>query len=557
MNRLRKGLSWILLLAIILTFLPGTALASVSQEMQPYAAAAEDELRNLIAAAPDGGTIKLTGSVILTRPLVIEKNLTIISDGATRKIMASIKDVDGKSPWSTGASTAGNGTMIQVHNATLTLGNGITIDAMQQCRAISANMVPDAGLVNRAPGLVLNGCTITGGKSNQPGAGVWITDNGTLEAYGGARLENNEGIYNTASSGGALYVGNGVSATLKDVHFIGNKAHSGGAIYVFRGTVTCTEETEFSNNEADQRGGAIHSHGLVVLNGTSQITGNHSNQYGGAIYISASASDVGKVVLNGGTISGNTAGNGGAGIYVADQGEVYVGNGVTVSGNNLPTTSSVPSIYRTNNIQVGSGTSRVIAYSNTGPIGISTSNPYYPQVVVYSTSAVNGIVQFPTGASFFVDPSYTLTGKGQFSYDSEVWVLKDATDDPEAPTLNETCIPGNLWMGINPDYGNSDTSANQIFFDINLPGKRVIHFPNLTVGETQEVPAISNESMGKVTYKFKGWYTEPSGGSQVPSPVPVEAGTKVYYAQWEVVVDDNQGETPGKPDMYLVYFDKN
>ena len=87
-------------------------------------------------------------------------------------------------------------------------------------------------------------------------------------------------------------------------------------------------------------------------------------------------------------------------------------------------------------------------------------------------------------------------------------------------------------LGINPDYGGGDPSADTVIFDFNLPGKEAIVYTGRTPGTTISLPSVSNESTGAVTYKFRGWYTEPVGGSKLSDPLTVEAGTHVYYAQW-------------------------
>lgn len=149
--------------------------------------------------------------------------------------------------------------------------------------------------------------------------------------------------------------------------------------------------------------------------------------------------------------------------------------------------------------------------------------------------------------------------KAKLSYDSAVWLLKDTASDPGAAAEDPNCKEGNLWLGINPDYGGGDPSADTVIFDFNLPGKEAIVHTGRTPGTTISLPSVSNESTGAVTYKFRGWYTEPVGGSKLSDPLTVEAGTHVYYAQWDVQTDSGSGGggVPGDADMYLVYFDQN
>ena len=87
--------------------------------------------------------------------------------------------------------------------------------------------------------------------------------------------------------------------------------------------------------------------------------------------------------------------------------------------------------------------------------------------------------------------------------------------------------------GYQPDYGGGDPSADTVIFDFNLPGKEAIGLHGaLPPVRPISLPSVSNESTGAVTYKFRGWYTEPVGGSKLSDPLTVEAGTHVYYAQW-------------------------
>lgn len=62
--------------------------------------------------------------------------------------------------------------------------------------------------------------------------------------------------------------------------------------------------------------------------------------------------------------------------------------------------------------------------------------------------------------------------KAKLSYDSAVWLLKDTASDPGAAAEDPNCKEGNLWLGINPDYGGGDPSADTVIFDFNLPAKR-------------------------------------------------------------------------------------
>ena len=67
--------------------------------------------------------------------------------------------------------------------------------------------------------------------------------------------------------------------------------------------------------------------GTLIMNNGSKITGNSSSSYyGGGVYVGG-----GTFTMNGGTISGNTAGDWGGGVYVG--GGTFTMTGGTISGN--------------------------------------------------------------------------------------------------------------------------------------------------------------------------------------------------------------------------------
>lgn len=550
----KKILAWLLTLCLIIGMLPGVTLPAaaaggktvyVGGSGEGHYATLQEAYAALGGAA---GTIMLTGNTQLTEPLRISSDVEISGSG-------TISPTGGN--WTAtnpGNSGAPYNTMIQITGGTVTMGPGVIVDANSMCRCISVNTTDGAAK------LVLDGTRIQNGAMSQAhGAGIILQDGAELEASGGARFESNICDSGTVASGGALYVWRDSKATLDDVTFTGNKANSGGAIYTYRGTVTTTANTKFVGNWASQRGGAIHDHGLVVMHGTT-ISGNSSDQYGGGVYVSADIYLQGQLVMDNATITGNSAGNSGAGVFVATDAQLFLGGSSSVNGNNLTNAGSVPADYLKNNIYVATATSKLIIYSDLSKeSGISTSNPYWPKVVVYSL-ATSG-VSFPSGTGVSADSGYMISSatKAKLSYDSAVWLLKDTASDPGAAAEDPNCKEGNLWLGINPDYGGGDPSADTVIFDFNLPGKEAIVYTGRTPGTTISLPSVSNESTGAVTYKFRGWYTEPVGGSKLSDPLTVEAGTHVYYAQWDVQTDSGSGGggVPGDADMYLVYFDQN
>lgn len=408
----KKILAWLLTLCLIIGMLPGVTLPAaaaggktvyVGGSGEGHYATLQEAYAALGGAA---GTIMLTGNTQLTEPLKISSDVEISGSGTISPTGDNWK------PSNPGNSGPPYNTMIQITGGTVTMGPGVIVDAKSMCRCISVNTTDGAAK------LVLDGTKIQNGAMSQAhGAGIILQDGAELEASGGARFENNICDSNTVASGGALYVWRDSKATLDDVTFTGNWANSGGAIYTYQGTVTTTANTKFIGNWASQRGGAIHDHGLVVMHGTT-ISGNSSGQYGGGVYVSADSYLQGQLVMDNATITGNDAGNSGAGVFVATDAQLFLGGSSSVNGNNLTNAGSVPADYLKNNIYVATATSKLIIYSDLSKeSGISTSNPYWPKVVVYSL-ATSG-VSFPSGTGVSADSGYMISSatKAKLSYD--------------------------------------------------------------------------------------------------------------------------------------------
>jgi predicted outer membrane repeat protein len=124
-----------------------------------------------------------------------------------------------------------------------------------------------------------------------------------------------QGASNSGSgTGGAIYAGNYVALTLRDIVFTGNSAYEGGAIWAgYFGTVTVSHCT-FASNSAQGFGGAIFS-GAPLSISNSTFSGNSAN-WGGAIYDAA----YGSTQPSPGTIdtaqfTQNSATGGGGAIY--------------------------------------------------------------------------------------------------------------------------------------------------------------------------------------------------------------------------------------------------
>lgn len=551
----KKSLSSLLVFAMLLSFFAGiTPIMSVAHAAV-IPVSASDDLAKMIADLPAGSSAEYTisGPYETAKQIVIDngKQITFSGDGTIKAkdgcFGAMPENLSGKP--SSMILVTGAGSQLTVIDTIL---DGNESTGVLKARSQSS--------------VILNHATIQKGRlayETLEGAGVCLGgsegEHVTLHAYGGTTFYKNVGVTNV-SSGGALYVGSTDYAQLEDVAFIDNQAHSGGAIYTYKGLVTCTSQTSFSGNLAGQRGGSIHSHGIVILDGTT-VSDSTSNQYGGGIYVSSDGTDSGKgkVILNNATVTGNVAKNTGGGVFVAATAELYIGGSTTVTGNVVRDTADGDI---TSNIHTSNSSSKIYVYSqltcNEGQIGISTSNPLDGKHVAWSYDTEDGSSPLlsPGALSYngynsgFTMPGYYSMNKDtdmkKFEYDSELFYVAQSTQQTK-----------DMWLKTN--------EKPSVVFDFNIPGTEASYSPNgdlgtLNVGDTVSVPSVSDQSVGSVTFKFKGWNKEADGsGETLGSTVTVLPGLQIYYAQWDI--EDNGtggGGTGGAAgSVYNVYWDYN
>lgn len=150
-------------------------------------------------------------------------------------------------------------------------------------------------------GLTLNNLTITGGNATT-GGGIYVNQ-GVLTATS-VTIQGNY----AADDGGGLYVYSG-SITLTDCTISGNEAgDDGGGITVENSYLTIQSST-ISGNTAGDVGGGLDPDSSVVYIFDSTIRGNSSGDDGGGI-----DADSSYLVIYGSTINNNTSGEDGGGI---------------------------------------------------------------------------------------------------------------------------------------------------------------------------------------------------------------------------------------------------
>jgi len=134
--------------------------------------------------------------------------------------------------------------------------------------------------------------------------------------------------------GTIVYVGGSASVSMQNLTLQNGKDTRGGGVYIDDGTFTMESGTITSNSATDSGGGVYVTEGgeFVMNNGT--ISGNDAVFEGGGVYNND------KFTMNNGTISGNSAtGSASAGGGVYSNGTFTMTDG-TISGNTVPDTSN-------------------------------------------------------------------------------------------------------------------------------------------------------------------------------------------------------------------------
>ncbi len=170
----------------------------------------------------------------------------------------------------------------------------------------------------------LNNLTITGGSGN-PVGGIIALGALTLNYV---IVDDNHGT----GSGGGIYISTALIMT--DSTVSNNTAGNGAGIYVHAGTVTITSST-LSSNIATGPGGAIYQNaGTIVIESTSQILLNQASGGGGII------TNGGTLTVNDSSIYTNQATSSGGGISIGPPGSVNLNNTSVTSNDSTGSGSS-------------------------------------------------------------------------------------------------------------------------------------------------------------------------------------------------------------------------
>lgn len=432
-----------------------------------------------VASSNFGATVKLTGVDVMQNTakssnagLYIGYNITAeMTGGSVSSNVAGLKGVQGSESGVSGSyagiylGAASNSTAYDIIGAKFTA-SGVTV----------ANNTA----ANSSAGIYVGGGAVRSTGEVMDGAYAELTDcsviNNTVTGY----YSNVSAVSLSGGSYAGVYVGGG--ATL-----------AGGKYYAHKGTLKMTNGSVSGNTGVTSSG--IYSAGDVELNNVSvdnnsaglmsgfNVTTNQGNSVSGAgIYLSVSnnvrTDDTPySFVMNGGSVSGNTATGNGGGIY-ANGGnnsklDITIG-GVTVSGNkatgyynnsNAMTGGTGGGIYFSyvnatlNNVNVEYNYSR----SNGGGMYISTSDVNMTGCNVRNNvTGEEGVKQSVAGVSASGGGIYIYAGSYNASYDASVALT---FTDGNISNNSATNMGGGVYIG---GGNNASVTAKATFENANI-----------------------------------------------------------------------------------------
>lgn len=322
---------------------------------------------------PPAGAYYLMDDVTLTNVAAISEDLTLCLNGHSitgaegKRILQLTRDTgvtvsivdctahtDDKGVYQAGAITGAN----IVSSGPVYLNAGTTLKLYSG--KISGNTANAGAGVYGAGTFYMYGGEISGNKAtastaNRHGGGVMINGEGAaFHMYGGTICNNEATQY-----GGGVFVTGGAKATFTGGTVTGNKAAQGGGVGLYKQTFEVGEVTISGNTATTEGGGLwVASGAEATLNGTTisgnsavngagvavrdaqlkladcKITGNATTAEGtgGGIFATGES---GKILMQGGTVSENTAKAGAGVITIAKS--AFTMEGGTITGNKAGT----------------------------------------------------------------------------------------------------------------------------------------------------------------------------------------------------------------------------
>lgn len=492
-------------------------------------------LENVIIQGPgngmDGGGIKVNSGASLTM------NNGLIT-GNKAYLGGGIQLVDGSRFIMTGgeisenSATGAGGGVYAVNNVTITMsggtisentadnnGGGIELNNSKfiiTAGTISGNAANFGGgiYVTASAELTLGAGIITTNTASSAGGGIYVTDGSDFIMNPGGEISGNSSVY----AGGGIEVSNDNSSlfstfTMNGGTITGNQSGGGAGIYI-NGAEFTLEDGQIINNTSSSGNGAgvnVSYSGTFTMNGGS-ITGNNAVDGGGVFLdnsefimtagiISGNTLTLGTgggidvkgsstVSITGGEISDNTAASNGGGVNIGGSNITFTLDGGTITGNKATNGAGVFVSGGTFTFESGEISNNTSNGGNGGGVDARDSGSFIMNNgSITGNSAVDGGGVFIDGATFTMiagtisENTVTLgTGGGIDSRGSST--LNIAGGEISRNTANTggggININGNVILTITGGTIESNT-VNQNGGGINARGNTSIQFSTGTI----------------------------------------------------------------------------
>jgi hypothetical protein len=295
-------------------------------------------------------------------------------------------------------------------------GGGIRIDGgtftMRDNAAVKSNSAGSGGGVRIESGTftMMNNSTVS---DNLRGSGVSV--GGTFIMQDNASVSGNT---DSAGVGGGVYVGYAGGFSGRKGNFTmqgsaivsGNSAYNGGGVYIAAGNFTMQDNAIVSGNSAtgnssDDGGGGVYAgdSGIFTMRDNAVLKDNTALSYGGGVYIGGVGFSSGDFFMEGGTMSGNTAVNGG-GVYVAGRYGTFTMKGGIISGNTADANGGGVYVASTFTMQDGTVSGNT-AGNDGGGVYVGDS-----EIFTMQGGTVSGNTAGRDGGGVYVDGNFAKNG---------------------------------------------------------------------------------------------------------------------------------------------------
>lgn len=325
---------------------PGRAQGVAETVVTSLAESGAGSLRQVLAEASAGDTLKFTatGTINLTAPIVVDKDLTIIADGVTL-------DAGGKGR----VLEVAPGATVTVRGGTLTGGVGKAEDTPN-----SPQKVTFGGVVINRGTLTLDSATVSNGKANL-GGGIYNAPNAVLTIRGKTVISNNtatefndpnvaSGAGGGIANAGTLNMEEGTLSNNVAAYYGGGIRNSStGRMTISGGRVTgnkCTYAGDLSKLDGCT-GGGIHTNGEATITGGT-FSGNSATLVAGALMLGPRSDDqLAEVTISGGTFENNS------GSAMMSMGRMVISGGTF--RHNTATSGGVVNVFTKGSLEISGG----------------------------------------------------------------------------------------------------------------------------------------------------------------------------------------------------------